>query len=282
MSKTTPIRSENAIDEIAFVLQFKTFSSSEGFLESLIELHSALKETLPDYNIVNGATLDPQGESMRYQTGVIFFKRSEEDASRHEWALRVDADQIIVTCSEYTNWGEVSEKAISYLSAATAKFNLAENPIIEIIYQCIDKFTCPNEIIALKDIFRNESEYLTPYIIENAPEVWHIHQGWLEKLDNITARMLHNLKINMRHRPQAENEATTQDKVHEMAISHLIRIQKTNNIQSKNKDSSSGKKNSESENYLRSALDSAHNSNKNTIKKLLCQDMLQKIGLEYD
>ncbi len=260
MSKTKPVRKDNAIDELAFVWQFNAFFSSKEEVDKVLtDLHLELKETLPDSNITRNPMLE--------QIGVICFKRSEKDPNRHEWALRVEANRIMVTCSEYTNWKAVSTKASEYLRAARTKIKWTDNPITEIVYQCADKFVCPDDNIVFNDVFFRDSEYLTPHISRNTPEAWHVYQGWFEELSSVSARMLHNLNINVYHGPFIDNGTPTQHRSHEATVNHLIRILL-----------GSDKK----ETGFSTLLDAAHDSNKKVLKKLLCQEMLQTIGLKDD
>ncbi|MDO6422883.1 hypothetical protein [Saccharophagus degradans] len=283
MTNTKPVRTDNAIDEIAFVLQFKSFFSGDQFVKDLIDLHIELKEGLPKYDITNGVMFQvgaQQGQNIQpdKQIGIVCFKRSETDPNRHEWALRVEANRIAVTCSEYKSWNEVSTKAKSYLRAALGKVNLKDNPIVEVVYQCVDKFTCEHQNITFDELFDGGSELLTTHITREMPEAWHIHQGWFEALDKVSARMLHNLNINMHHKQFVNNGIPNQEQVHEAIVSHLIRIQNTESLELKSEGDVLGKDSEDG--YLENVLECAHTANKNVIKKLLAKNMLETIGLQ--
>lgn len=283
MSSTCPIRESNAIDEIAFVLRFKKLFSGEEFIKDLIDLHLELKSTLPSYDITSGVTfhVSPQlNENIRpdKQLGIVCFKQSEHDSNRHEWALKVEADRIIVTCSEYTSWEEVSCKAAQYLSAAVAKVSLQNNPIVEVVYQCVDKIVRKNDDIVFEDAFSSDSIYLTPHIIESTPESWHIHQGWFESLDQVPARLLHNLNINVQH-SQFFNEGLPQYKRHEAIVSHIVRIQNTGNVELELSTKEELLGNGSKSSYLDNVLRSAHEANKEVVRRLFSESMKEKIGL---
>lgn len=283
MLNTKPIRADNAIDEIAFVLQFKSFFSGEEVLKNLIDLQSELKEDLPDYNITSGFMFQfgaQQGQNIQpdKQIGIVCFKRSKNEPNRHEWALRVEANRIAVTCSEYTKWEEISTKAKGYLRAALNKVSLKDNPIVEIVYQCVDKFICQHKNIAFNDLFKSDSEFLTAHITRDTPEAWHIHQGWFEPLDSVSARMLHNLNINMHHKQFVNNGTPTQLQVHEAIVSHLMRVQNTENLELTSENDLFG--NDSEAGYLVYVLENAHAANKDVIKKLLSKKMLETIGLQ--
>lgn len=286
MPITEPVRQNNAIDEIAFVLQFKTFFPNDELVKNILDVRSELKGELPDFDITNAVMFQvnpSQAESIipDKQIGIVCFKRSGKDPARHEWALRVEANRIFVTCSEYTNWNQVYSSAIKYLRAAASKIDLNANPVVEVVYQCVDKFICRDGDIVFGDLFSKDSEYLTRHIISNTPDAWHVHQGWFEGLSNIPARMLHNLNINMHHQHLVEKGMVTGKGQHEAIVSHLIRIQNTSEVEIKSLESLVGSEDGNG-GYFKLVLENAHKTNKDVVRKLLSQEMLIRVGLESE
>ncbi len=281
MSTFEPFRKSNAIDEIAFVLQFRSFISSNEFVKNLIVSDLGLKKELPDYDIISSFTIQV-GEQQAQSTpsnqptpgnhiGIIFFKKSENDPKRFEWSLKVENNRIVVTCSEYTDWAEVSTKAKTYFREVLAKFSFEDNPIVEITYQCLDKFICrgsqDGETIAFEGLFDFNSGFLTKKIITENPHAWHIHQGWFETSGRLSAQMLHNLNLNMSSkRPFALNEAS---------VSHLIRV---HNLKLTDENHLFG--GASQAGYLTNVLKETHTANKEIISKLLCKPILKKIGMK--
>ena len=149
MSNTAPVRGKNAIDEIAFVMSFDK-DLDDNNLENLEDMRDDLSDDLPDFKILSviQVPLDPQNISspVSKRSGILFSKKSEVDQNRFEWSLRAERKRVVVACSEYTKWKEIKEKAVDLLSAASKKCSLEDNPIIEIVYQCVDKFIFEGEL----------------------------------------------------------------------------------------------------------------------------------------
>ncbi len=274
MSATTPIREKNAIDEIAFVILFEKELDNKT-LTKLLDLKDELSSELPHFQVQNAVQImvDPQNTRMHdpKPAGVFCAKRSEQDAKRMEWSLRVEVNRIIVTCSEYTNWQEVKTRALVFLAAALDKFDLNENLVVEIVLQCVDKFVyngAPDQY-RVSEVFNIESaDFLTLHIAQKNPDVWHIHQGWFS--DHEHMQVLNNLNLNS-HKPN--------DQVaHETVISHLVKIRKPDGSNVCDKDLLSA--NGQQVGYLESAMEVAHDLNKQVLLNLLNGDMSEAIGLK--
>lgn len=273
MSKTTPIRTSNAIDEIAFVILFEKELDDTTF-SRLTELEAELCSDLPDYKVSNVVQMvfDPEAPRMPVskQGGVVCSKKVNTEQSRLEWSVRVEANNIIVTCSEYTNWNEVWDKAKGFLLAAVNKFNLEENPVVEIVLQCVDKFIFDEDMSEYKtgEVFNEESSYLTRKVTANNPDSWHIHQGWFEASED-NARILHNLNLNAHKQHQLEPHITS--------ISHLVKIRMADgSLISDNAALCGG---DGGVGYLEKVMIAAHTSNKKVLLDLLSDSMLDAIGL---
>jgi len=274
MSKTTPIRGKNAIDEIAFVILFEKELDDKTLLK-LAALEEELSADLPNFEAFNVVqmVLDPKNlrTPVSKPGGVVCSKKVDAESLRMEWSVRVEANNIIVACSEYTNWEEVWTKAKGFLFAALDKFNIQENPIIEIVLQCVDKFTFDEDIreYQIGEVFHLESNYLTRNITTNSPNAWHIHQGWFEFSDNKT-RALHNLNLNAHKQ--------NKNKPHETVISHLVKTRMTDGSPINDKIILYG--NRKDTGYLEDVMTAAHESNKKVLLNLLNDDMLNAIGLK--
>lgn len=272
-SKVNPVRASNAIDEIAFVISFEKETSGQN-LDDLRQLEYELKSDLPDFSLTNvmQVSIDPQGVRMPLSMpgGVICSKKSNIDDTRLEWSLRVDANTIVVRCTEFNQWSEVRAQAIRFLMAACNKLKLEDNSIVEIAYQCIDKFIIndENDTYRVSDIFNTKSQYLTPKISEGNFSSWHVHQGWFDEEDNI--KMLNNLNLNTYQRSDQGGIETV--------ISHLIKIRKSDvgNIE----EMTCLQDVENLEDYLERAIKLSHHANKNILKSLLVPDLLQKINLK--
>jgi hypothetical protein len=284
MTTIKPVRENNAIDEIAFAVKFTKQLDDANFDDKLNNLAETVKEVLPKskptigivYNVniddVNGQTQTPQK-----RTGIVCYKPSKSNKHRQEWALRVEADRIIVACSEYTSWSDVSKKAKDLLLKALKIVNIQSNPIMEISYQCIDKFESPNTESTPVDLFNIDSIFLTKKLAESNKSSWHIHQGWFTKYEEIDSELLNNLNINRYNRQHEENGIAVEGVVkNETVINHLIRIQNEGIYEPADIDNLT-----DEDSYLSKAYNKAHNLNKEAIQDLLNDKMLLKIGLNH-
>lgn len=285
MHLTVPVRDNNAIDEIAFALHFKTlFAGDEKFIEDLIGLAHDVHELLPDHEVTKAVTLQinslqANDQATEKPSGIICYKKSEKVPDRREWKLQVEGNWIVIGCSEYTSWKQISATAKQLLQAAITKLNLSVNPIVEIVYQCADKFTCHGDKTSLKEVFNTDSDFLTRHIILNDPSSWHVHQGWFTESDKAGATFLHNLNINMHNRSLLSPDGAQQESVHETIISHFIRVQKSNDLEISSSEELMGSLENGKPNYLDDVLNIAHDLNKSVVKQLLSAEMQQKIGL---
>lgn len=273
MSKTTPVREKNAIDQIAFVILFEKELDNKT-LAKLMSLEDELSSDLPHFEVPNTVQLfvDPQNMRMPLSKpgGVICSKKSAVDPNRLEWSVNAEVNNIVVTCSEYTNWKEIKKKALNFLFTTSKKFNLKDNPIIEIVYECVDKFIfdgSQNEY-RVDEVFNLHAAYLTPHVVNSNPYAWHVHQGWFSEHQDMVA--LHNLNLNS-HKQNGQSS-------HETVISHLVKIRKKNGTKINDKHMLVG--NSQEVGYLEKAMEVSHDLNKKILLNLLNERMLKAIGIK--
>ena len=188
-----------------------------------------------------------------------------------EWSVKIEANNIIVACSEYTNWEDIWRKAKGFLFTALKKFNIEENPVIEIVLQCVDKFTFDEDLdkFQISEIFNLDSEYLSRNVTIKSSNFWHLHQGWFESF-NEEMKALHNLNLSACKKDK--------DQPYETAISHLVKISMKDESSINDINTLCG--NNQKTGYLEGAMDAAHKSNKDVLLNLLSHDMANKIGLK--
>lgn len=274
MKEISPIRGSNAIDEVAFAVHFKN-EFSEDVASQMKGLESELSEALPNFEVLNILKMHldnshkPTAPVTR-PSGVMLSKKSqnEEASGRLEWMLRVEENRIVAACSEYTSWNEVWGRAREFLLASIGKVNLDANPIVEIVFQCVDRFFydgSPDEF-KLDQAFNLDSDYLTGFVIKNKPPAWHIHQGWYEDSQLENARLLNNLNIN------AHGKRSEEGRQYEVTISHLVKAQgAVIDKESPLHDKSDG--------HLDRMMAESHGINREILKSLLTTSLLNKVGL---
>ena len=206
-----------------------------------------------------------------YLGGVLCSKSSESREGRLEWSLRVEANKIVVACSEFDTWETVWPVAKKYLYSAIKKFNLLENPVREVIFNCVDKFTYAGELdnYQVTDVFNSESRYLTRNVIDRNASSWHIHQGWFLFPNKGAVQALHNLNISV---------FSPDDSAHETAINHQIKVRKSDGRPIDDIDLLLGT--DDEIGYLEESMIECHDSNKEVLLGLLSTQMLEAISLE--
>lgn len=280
MSETTPIRKTNAIDEIAFVVQFEK-DIDDKTLAQLMALKDELSSDLPYNEVINVFhtvfSAQGTGSSTSKPGGVVCAKKFEGEPSRFAWSVKIVSKNIVVTCSEYTNWKEVKEKALGFLAIVLKKLDLEENPVAEIVFQCVDKFiyTGTPEQYQMSNVFNVESaSFLTPHATQAPPGgrpypyAWHINQGWFSSHEDM--QVLNNLSLNSQRKDDQSP--------HETTISHLVAIRKSDRTSIRDKELLSG--NGQESGYLEKAMEVAHTSNKQVLLNLLNEDMSKDVGLK--
>lgn len=275
MSLTKPLNPNNAIDEIGFIIFFEK-ELDDPTLFSLFELEATFSDSLPQYNVVKIVKMHVDHEKPQMPTakpgGILCSKPSESREGRLEWSVRVEANKIVVACSEFDTWETVWPTAKRYLFSAVKKFNLLENPVREVVFNCVDKFIFEGDLDSYKitDVFDSQSRYLTRNVTERNASSWHIHQGWFLFPSNGDVQALHNLNISV---------FTPDGKPLETVINHQIKVRKSDhksiddiNLLLDAEDGKSG--------YLDVSMNECHDSNKDVLLGLLSTDMLKAINLK--
>ncbi len=251
------INKENAIELSSFILIFeRSFNKNE--LQSLRRLKSKFKEDLPVFNeIINSVNVSIERHNIKNSNETIgFLLQSFKDNGKPSWILKIEENTIEVTCFSYDNWDAVWEKVNHYfLETLVALEN--DNKLVICILIMVDKFIFDNYNI--QDIFSLETPYLTQNVLNGqSGDLWHIHEGWFDKLEDKTYLNALNLSI--------INE------------SNLIITNIENTIQ--RQFINSPQVISEFKAVLMGEVFSLlHTKNKETLKQLLSQAQLKRMGL---
>ena len=269
---TNPARANNAIDEIAFIVLLSR-DIDEETLRIIEGIHQNFVAHLPKVERINGmkVAFGNNAPSVVSQevSGIHFFKNSDNSDKRLELSLRIEGKNIIVACSEYTSWNHVWPKALNIISDVLNTINLQNNPVSEIVYQCLDKFRTKLETnkYEVDAVFDTKSKYLTQRVISDNARSWHIHQGWFSQNLAEDARVLNNLNI---------NSLEISNDIVDTQINHIIKIRKPDSAPITSIEELLGK----DRGYLNLTINQAHTINKEVVTDILNRTMLQAIGLE--
>lgn len=179
MQNARPLRGRNAIEAVAFVLQYvRAFDQEElGFIAALkasFESEGWMVTAMQGMTVQVGA---PGFVQQPTANGYQFVKLDDEN--KPVWMVRAFNNSIVVNCFDYNRWTDVWARASDYLSkvaTAVASDSLRVNIAV---LQITDKFVSDPipEPYEFGDVFRAESPYLPANVATCGP-VWYTNSGW--------------------------------------------------------------------------------------------------------
>ncbi|BBL76534.1 TIGR04255 family protein [Methylomagnum ishizawai] len=195
-----PINDKHAIEVAAFIVAFER-PFSERSIEALLGLQELLKADYPAFNKIGvfkisfGDKTAPSQPSNKI-SGVLLQKFRTD--GRPAWALRVENNNIIVSCFDYERWEPSSSKAIEHLKKVINIIYVydEQNPLGIVALQVIDRFVSHDDGYDIGHVFNRKTRYLTKQAIE-AGSLWHVHQGWFreEKTVDVKYSCLNTLNV---------------------------------------------------------------------------------------
>ena len=180
---------------------------------------------------------------------------------RPSWTLRVEGNTIVVSCTDYKRWDDISAKALGHIKAAIAFVNNDTNAVSSLIHQIVDRFVTANkDEYNIGQVFNTQSPYLTGQALK-AGNFWHVFQGWFEDRQVFSGKLLNVLNLSTADNPASITITTTIDHAAHLRFSSPKAIGEFDNE------------------FTRKAFDELHECNKSIIKQLLTSDQLKAIGL---
>lgn len=263
MTTIKPCSGANAIKVVAFAIKFREEVTEEE-VQKALDIHqknSIFKTFLPRKQLHEAVTVElglgsmPQS-SIKKLGGVTFDKLTEN--GEQKWALIVKSDSLVCICTEYTRWAEVWKQAsdlLSYLLPA-----VESKKVSEIALEYVDEFT----IEGYKDnswtteLFNSKTKYLSPNVFEQT-SLWHSHCGFFNTDHLLT-------KINVDYVLDEQND-----------MQPLVRI----HTQHRKTDLENACISNEFlSGVVSQSLENQHQINKDILRDLLSQNILQIIKLK--
>ncbi|QWD66037.1 hypothetical protein [Polynucleobacter sp. MWH-Aus1W21] len=274
-----PLKNKNAIESAAFAIVCReTFSAValasaqkvfEGFAEELPGLEPIHAKVF-SINQASGVNADPT----QYAIGVSRF-HSHADGT-HSWRVNIQANVIVVTCFDYSEWEEVWPRAKKYL-AAICGISEAPNEIIEIGFQVIDKFVYESEVkedsYSIHEVFKKDCKYLTAKS-SSSGLLWHVYQGWFQATEDFPsseAKTLHQLNLSSADETLVDSQRLATIIDHRASIRFMPETMSLQKLM-RNVDQGSGL-------VMDSAFNQLRNQNKEIISELLTSEKLKSIGI---
>ncbi len=273
MSPSSPIRKNNAIEEVTIGVFLKQPLADKQFIKHFMNRQDEIGALLPEYAIIGSFGSDENSSVptviAQNQPGIIRFKPSAKLQGRREWSLCVQPDSIVVACGEYQSWNTESAQALAILNYALAKTGASTNAISAAIFQCVDAFSGPDQKNSAGDIFREGSSFFAQHIFNESNLAWHIYQGW--HTENLSLKYVHNLNIKLGKTNNGDSLGS------KTVITHTVNIRAKS--QPELTDSRSLVEGQFPDGCLDQVFGDARSLNRSLVKDLLNENMLGKIGI---
>lgn len=198
MKNVSPNNNENAIKTVAFVFELDKEADKETIL-SIQEWYSnneTFKSIFTVEQPIKSVNIQIDGNNQQVTSsnisGVNYIKLGK-DGTTVEWALRIDARAITITCNLYTRWDDVWGLALKSLKDIVTQIDGFS--LNKIALEYLDEFnifdTSSNEW--LNQLFKESSPYI-PNFVRDMNTPWHTHNGFItEKKDADISRRTVNI-----------------------------------------------------------------------------------------
>jgi len=169
---------------VGFAVQ-RPFSHAE--IESVVASHPKWREQLPRLGRMSVVefTVGPSPQSAHPPAGGVIFDRIKPDGNI-AWRLNVNERNILVNCLEYSRWHEIWPRMHSLLNASAEVAIKPSNRIVNLTLQFIDIFEWngvqPYDIRQLLNL----DGRILPADLAGRGSLWHVHQGWFERLTSLS------------------------------------------------------------------------------------------------
>lgn len=258
-----PISEKHAIDVASFIVVFeRPFEAS--IIDSLPGLHERLKSDYPTFNLTKTMEVNFTGSEFSQQMGISSggLLQNLQPDGRPSWTLRLEGNTIVVSCTQYERWGDISSKALDHIKAAIDFVNDGSNAVSSLIHQIVDRFVTANkDEYDIGQVFNTQSQYLTGQALK-AGKFWHVFQGWFEDKHEVGGKLLNVLNLSTAENPANITLTTTIDHAAHLRFEPSKAIGELD------------------DKFIRKAFDELHESNKSIIRQLLTDDQLKAIKLQ--
>ena len=174
-------RSDNALQRVVFVVQFKNDFSGQDY-ERFDENSQEWRSELPRRSVTNAILVQPGSSRIIHDENKIVglaYEAMMKDGSV-ELGLRFDERRVLFVAGNYTKWSAVWPQANNYLEIALDLVP-KDNPVVSFATEYTDLFSATghyNDFDARR-ILRPDCQYVPPHVYERK-ENFHFHTGFFE------------------------------------------------------------------------------------------------------
>lgn len=252
---------ENAVKVIALAIYFSQKLSNED-IDVLIKQVNEINFFKEEFNSIQNqdeiaVTFTPDGGQTQTQTlsGVICNKQKNNQIP--EWSLTINKEFIVVTCSDYTRWNDISLNSYKYITEAF-KLIPKDKDISQLTLEYLDEFEILNNKSNWKELlFKEDSGYITPNIF-TLDDFWHINQGCFVKLQDLEQKLLDTININY----FADERDSLKHKIN-IRTQHVLHYDNSCNYNNVN---------------IKKIFNTIHVHSKNIFEKIVHDDVLNKFN----
>lgn len=259
MSNISPCHEKNAIQSVAFALEFIQEIAVDT-LQQAMELHEkdeALrmdlvrvgKQEALNIQINNGVQV------AHSELGGVSFE-SLSDTGNPLWTVQLHKKGIAVICRDYSRWEYVFPQAQAYFSKFL--FLVSEMDIGTVALEYVDEFLIDDIKLEWKsELFNDKTKYIVNNIFET-DDFWHSHHGFFTTSDKpLDYKVLNSVNIEYVSEVPSNNYKVVIRTQHKSAVKLKIENSKIYEI-----------------------IESNHALNKSILIDLLSENMLDRIKLK--
>lgn len=215
-----PLHEAHAIQEVRMAIELASPVTSKVIGEALKLYRSNkwLSDFLPGYRepptfkigISEGAESElPVTQKGPGEPSSAIFDRVLPNGTP-EWRMMAAKNVVVVTCTQYTRWGEVWGNARRMIRAIMPAYDDVKAEISVFGLQFIDKFIWEGEPNAFRPehLFKRDSDLL-PRAVFSWDETWHTHLGDFQSHDQPSPhRRLTNTNIDIQDETSPDEKTT--------------------------------------------------------------------------
>jgi len=267
----SPINGAHAIAEVTVFLRFEP-QLNASTISKLLSLEEELKDFFPTANETRAVQfkITGTGEKQDVSDNVAGIElKSMNQEGGIDWMMRTAENSISVHCLNYSTWEEVSEQMLKCLNATFKHLDGSESFVSNIGLMYVDRFICngDNDEANLKDLLKQETDWVFKGAFKSVNNLWHSHIGWYEDFSDY--KLLNQLKISSSYANIKGEKKLVVTADHNVM---LFREDVKGSFVTYSDDSDNSIK-------LKGNIDTLHAMNKKVLKELLTSQMVKRINL---